>query len=151
MPQQQFFQMPQQQDHQLIVEKSSNVISINTIDTNLTAPDDELPTSDSDLQTASVLSSPQRNQRIESFVSFDYPLVVIARNKDKESAYHGDTAVSPVKGLKKKQSKGAKNKTRSLDIQKPKMKVERNRGACDKHKRDRKRCPLDCKNRKVHL
>jgi len=26
-------------------------------------------------------------------------------------------------------------------------KVERNRGACEKHKRDRKRCPLDCKNR----
>jgi len=27
-------------------------------------------------------------------------------------------------------------------------KVERNRGACEKHKRDRKRCPLDCVMRK---
>jgi hypothetical protein len=27
------------------------------------------------------------------------------------------------------------------------VKVERNRGACEKHRRDRKRCPLNCENR----
>ena len=38
------------------------------------------------------------------------------------------------------QTKKAKKNKHDL----PKNKVERNRGACDKHKRDRKRCPLAC-------
>jgi len=58
------------------------------------------------------------------------------------SPHHPDAPESmpgPMKKISKK-------RRRSKDS---KFKVERNRGACDKHKRDRKRCPLDCPMRTI--
>jgi len=113
----------------------------------LYAPMNLSPNSSSD--DTSVSSSPTSlpAASVHLFYQQSFPLAASADGSV-------SATVTPVKAKKVKSSAGSTpKKAKKRDGLKsdgsPKKRVERLRGACEKHKRDRKRCPVTCTNRTI--